>query len=284
MMKRCFTGLAALVAVLAFGPAARAEFQINELLFNPPGGDNGQEFLEIRSDAPGASLAGVWFLAIEGEGGVKGIIDQAVNLSSFATGSNGLFLLRDAATSLVPAPEPATTLAVMDFVPDIENGSNTFLLVRGFTGAVGDDLDLDNDGIAEVASPWTSILHGFSWIDPDGTDATYFDSQIEALNPGGVFGDVGFTAEGYFRFNNGPTALFGIRNDSGFPGPYIVSGAEYASTAPFESSAYIMTPGGVNVEALPQQVVPEPSSVVALTLALGLVAGSARLRRLARLG
>lgn len=136
--------------------------QLTAILHNPPGSDEGLETVQISGTA-GQSLSGLYFIEIEGDAvasGLVGTIDQAVDLGSLSPntlGANGLFLIRDAATSIPPGPDPATQVAVFNFSPNLENGSSTFLLVQGFTGSVGDDLDTDNDGTLDQ-TPWNSVL------------------------------------------------------------------------------------------------------------------------------
>ena len=59
------------------------------------------------------------------------------------------------------------TIAVPDFVATLnfENSDNvTHLLVEGFTGASGDDLDTDDDGVLDVL-PWTQVIDAVSLVE-----------------------------------------------------------------------------------------------------------------------
>ena len=107
--------------------------QIRAVFYNPTGADNGKEYFEILH-TPSTALTGLTLLVIEGDGTGAGILDKAISLAPYSTGTNGLLLWRDASTVLTPAPSAATTVVVSDFVPDIENGTNTYLLVTGFSG------------------------------------------------------------------------------------------------------------------------------------------------------
>jgi hypothetical protein len=161
-MRHAVCSLAAIV--LAAG-AASAQVRINEIFVNPPGTDQGLEFIEIKSDTPNFSLAGLTLVIVEGDNGAQGLagtIDQALDLGAFSTGSNRLFLWRDGSATLSPAPEPETVINVADFNPDIENGGNTYFLVTGFTGAVGIDLDTDNDGTLD-SMPWATVIDSFGY-------------------------------------------------------------------------------------------------------------------------
>lgn len=149
--------------MLAITGSALAQVQISELFLNPPGTDNGFEFLELRG-TPGMSLSGYHLLVIEGDGSAAGTIDQVFDLSSFSIGSNGLFLWRDASSTIdtnplltgVQGPSAGTTLTVADFTPDLENGTNTFVLGQfSIAPTTGVDIDLDNDGVADNI-PWGS--------------------------------------------------------------------------------------------------------------------------------
>src|SRR5437762_3102236 len=42
----------------------------------------------------------------------------------------------------------------------------TMMLVENFTGAVGQDLDTNNDGVFDI-TPWTVIDDSVGWLDPD---------------------------------------------------------------------------------------------------------------------
>ena len=130
-MRTARLGVWAVVVLLGAAAPAPAQVVINEVLFNPAGADGGQEFVELRSTAGSASLTGLTLLVIEGEAQAAGVVDQVIALDGFSTGANGLFLQRDAATVLNPAPNAATVVRVQDFTPDIENGPRRTCSSRG---------------------------------------------------------------------------------------------------------------------------------------------------------
>ena len=185
-----------LSALSMIAVAASAQVRINELSINPPGADQGFEFIELKG-TPGMNLDGYWFLSLEGDGAAAGLIDQAIPLTGQTIGSNGLFLIRDAGFNLVPNPDPSTNLMTIDFNPDLENGSGTWMIVRDYTGyvingltnpgqnnvAAQTDIDANNDGVpGDVANqdgsnasstlPWTSVLDAVGVKDA-ATDLRY---------------------------------------------------------------------------------------------------------------
>lgn len=164
-------------AVVSIGAAALcltagAQLKFSEIFINPPGNDNGFEYIELVSDAPNFQMTGYWVVIIEGDGTVAGVVDQALDLSAFSTGSNGMFLWRDAETVLCPSPESGTSLHVADFVPDIENGTNTYLIARNFTGSVGMDLDTNNDGVLDLL-PWDEVIDAVAWNENEAGERMY---------------------------------------------------------------------------------------------------------------
>ncbi|MBC8135795.1 MAG: PEP-CTERM sorting domain-containing protein [Fibrella sp.] len=242
----------------------------NEVLFNPPGADNGFEYIELASTLPSTSLTGLTLLIMEGENVPAGTVDQAISLNSFVTGSNGLLLLRDSATF---TPAPGTSVVTADFAPDIENGANTFLIVDGFTGSVGTDYDANNDGILD-SLPWTSVVSGFGYIDnasgSGGTDYVYALPNVEVVGPqtGSPNGGGVVTPDAYARIN-GTGYVFRINGAN--PGPYTVN-PNFVSGA--GATGYVLTPGSANVVA----TVPEPTTVA--LFGFGLLGGIAlKIRR-----
>ena len=86
-----------LAALLATGAQASGSLWINEYMINAPGGgDNGFEFVELKSSTSSMSLTGLSLVYLEGgPGGANmGDVDNIVNLGALSTGTNGLLLLR----------------------------------------------------------------------------------------------------------------------------------------------------------------------------------------------
>jgi len=88
--------------------------------------------------APETDYSAYKVLEIEGDfyNAVTGTVDEVISLGT--TDANGLYL----------ASLPSMAL---------ENGSITLLLVKNFTGSLGNDLDTDEDGVFDV-TPWDMIV------------------------------------------------------------------------------------------------------------------------------
>jgi hypothetical protein len=247
---------------LAQGPAIR----LNELFLNPPGADDGQEFVEIKA-APNTALTGLWLVIIEGDASVDstqaGIVDQAINLGAFSTGSNGLLLIRDTAAVLTPAPDAGTSVVTFNFTPDLENGTNTFLLVRNWTGTVGGtDIDAGDDGTVDLTPlPWTEVLDAIGIkesLDTGGIERTY------AASFGGtdVQQDAFFTPDAMVRAANGEAYIMDVLGAA--PGPYTFDPAEFLPAAVLPTlpeTAKVLTPGRENLPGVVVNPCPNLSNV-----------------------
>lgn len=256
-------------ALWIVSPASGA-ILFNEVFINPPSTDNGQEFVELISSTGGVeSLAGLTLVIIEGDGASSGVVDQAIALSG-STGSNGLWLQRDSVASIdtsaanagVQGPDPATTVVVSDFLPDIENGSNTYLLVTGYDGTgitLGmTDLDPEGDGMLNI-TPWTSVVDGISLIENDGDTANgVYASQFS----GTTFGPtMGFNADLIVRLTSGGW-LIGDVTGTNPGGAYSVDPTrfEFVGTSGILANVTpeaVATPGVAN-----PTLVPEPTSLM----------------------
>lgn len=186
--------LPSLALALGLAVSAHAQFTISEMLIDTPGPDDGQESIEIRGPA-NAALTGYSFLVIEGDGSGAGVVDLVIDLSSYSTGSNGLLLIRDSFTALLPPPAAATNVVLFNPSPDIENGTGNFVLGFGTAPALSSDLDADNDGVLDAGIP------GFTTVDAvAGTDGGSGDRMYAAQLGGTNFPDNGeFTADCYHR-------------------------------------------------------------------------------------
>ncbi|MFO0973324.1 MAG: PEP-CTERM sorting domain-containing protein [Phycisphaerae bacterium] len=254
-----------LLAGLALGlMASRASAQVvfSEILVNAPGTDQGNEYIELGGPN-GASLNNLTILILEGDGASAGSIDQALSLSGQSIGTSGLFLWRDAATVLSPAPNPGTTIKVQDFNPDIENGGQTYLLVSNFSGALNQDLDTNNDGVIDLF-PWASVVAaiGYSQSTGDGAPSLNFADDF-----GGSFvPQQGFTPDALALLGS---TYYYMDVLGTTPGPF-TSDPIQITPALNPGASITLTPGSANV--------PEPTTLVLLAAgtALGRIRRSAR--------
>lgn len=184
-----------LCAALCTGVAvAQNQPYFSEIFFNPPGTDNGQEYIEIAGD-PNFDLAGYYILVIEGDGTGAGVVDQSISLTGQSLGSNGLLLRRDAAGVILPGPAAETNVWVADFNPDIENGSNTFVLGFGTAPSVGTDLDTNNDCALDAGGiPNFTVVDVVSFAASSGTNCEYADDlggialgAFSGFDPGALY-------------------------------------------------------------------------------------------------
>ena len=153
-----------LVLPTASAAAAPDELRLSEIRIDQSGSDT-DEYAELTG-TPGASLDGVTYLVI-GDGSTgSGTVEAVVDLAGSALGDNGSFLLAESSFSLA-TPDLVASL-------NFENSDNvTHLLVDGFTGANGDDLDGDDDGALD-STPWTAVIDAIGLVEtPDSGDAYY---------------------------------------------------------------------------------------------------------------
>lgn len=154
---------------------------LSELRWEQSGPDN-DEFFEIGAD-PGQSLDGLTYVVI-GDGSSalgSGVIEEVISLDGNVANANGFFVVAD----------DNFTLGTADlFVPLNHEGSDnvTIFLVTDFTGANGDDLDLDDDGTLDI-TPWTEIVDEVALIEtcdvpPTSTEWVYSSTTV---GPDGIY-------------------------------------------------------------------------------------------------
>jgi hypothetical protein len=155
-------------------PVAR----INEIRIDQPGSDD-DEYFEL-SGTPGGSLDGLTYIVIGDGTGGSGTVEVVVALDGSTIPPPGFFVVA----------KPTFTLGAADLVTDFffENSDNlTHVLVKGFSGSLGDDLDTNDDGVLDV-TPWTDILDLIAVIEeenpPSGTEFHYGPPTV---GPDGVY-------------------------------------------------------------------------------------------------
>ncbi|MCA9286587.1 MAG: hypothetical protein KDA22_15285 [Phycisphaerales bacterium] len=165
---------------------------INEIRIDQPSNDD-DEYFELVGE-PGASLDGLTYLVIGDGAGGSGTIEAVIDLTGSAIPATGFFVAAES-TFTFGTPDLVTSL-------NFENSDNvTHLLVSGFTGANGDDLDTDDDCVLDVM-PWGSVLDIVSLVldttlpppasecyygPPVGPDGTFVPGHIYRCTPEGAW-------------------------------------------------------------------------------------------------
>ena len=162
-------------------------------------------------------------MEIEGEGAGIGVVDEVMAVGT--TDANGFWL----------GNLPANAL---------ENGTLTLLLVEGFTGALSDDLDTNNDGSFDI-TPWLVIADAVAVNDGSAGDVTF---GTPALGPN-YDGVSNFAPGGASRYPDGldtESATDWVRNDfdlAGIPGfPGTLGPGEAVNTPGATNEIYVAPP------------------------------------------
>ena len=154
---------------------------INEIRIEQPGLES-DEYVELKGPA-GTSLDGYFYVVIGNDDfafppGQNGYVEEVISLQGQTIPAGGLFVIA----------HPGFTLGTANLsVPFIFEGDNnkSHLLVKGFTGQVGDDLDADDNGVLD-STPWTSVEDGVALVvdaTPDGLSADYFYGTTTTVGP-----------------------------------------------------------------------------------------------------
>jgi hypothetical protein len=177
--------LCGLLGVLALVPSAEeaSAALINEVRIDNSGADS-DEYFELSGEA-GESLDGLTYLVIGDGAAGSGVIENVTDLSGLSLEADGLLAVhKDGTTATCTGYDVELTL-------NFENSDNvTHLLVSGFSGANGDDLDTDDDSVLD-STPWTSVVDCVALIETvESGDHVYCDVQVGpdgAFVPGQVF-------------------------------------------------------------------------------------------------
>ena len=174
--------------------------RISESRIDQPSADN-DEYFELSGPA-GMSLEGLSYLVIGDDGSASpgGVIEAVVPLTGSMVAGDGQFLVAEATYD----PARFGSARAADLIADLnfENSDNvTHLLVRGFTGANGQDLDSNDDGVLDT-QPWDEVVDSVALVETvDSGDPVYGSNRVGP--------DGSFVPGHVFRFN-GNTAPFQI--------------------------------------------------------------------------
>jgi len=186
LLKKITVGAMALMLLV---PAVAGAVAINEIRIDNGGADTDEYFELIGT--PGMSLDGFTYIVIGDGAGGTGTIESVTDLTGYAIQADGLFAAhKDGTTAACTGYDAEVTL-------NFENGDNvTHMLVTGFTGANGDDLDTDDDGVLDV-TPWSTMEDCVGLVSPPDASLLYCDNTVGPdgdFVPGHVFkcGDAWF--------------------------------------------------------------------------------------------
>jgi hypothetical protein len=215
-----------------FGAANPTRLQssamINEFEPNPPGSDPSTATVELRGPAGTEFSASILSLESDADGAT---IDRATTVSGIFD-TNGLLTVS---------------------IPDLENPSFTLLLVYGFSGSIGDSLDLDNDGILDL-NPWNLVLDALGVPDFTSDESRLYGAQL-----GGK--DFSYTGdEPKIVFRDGQTLLWYAINDPPGTDAFDINANPVARSL-FDIDPASTTYGRINPTLASPSAVPVPAAV-----------------------
>jgi len=168
LFQKIILGICALCLI---APAVAHAVTINEIRIDNVGADT-DEYFELAG-TPGQSLDGYTYIVIGDGAGGSGTIESVTDLTGQAIQADGYLAVHKSGTT------PACSGYDVDLTLSFENNDNvTHMLVQGFTGANGDDLDTDDDGVLD-AMPWSSVVDCVALVATLGSgDLLYCSTQV----------------------------------------------------------------------------------------------------------
>lgn len=167
---------------------------INEIVVNPNGSDSNCEYIEFIGQ-PNGSLAGLYFVSMEGDSGSnEGAADFVADLTAGVLGTNGLLVIAgedpggtcDGRDYGAPSGTLVFRTSILGGSGGLENGTNSWLLIRSPTTAItpGTDYDTDDNGSLEALPGDAVIIDSIGWSDGGGADIVYGSVNLPATAGG----------------------------------------------------------------------------------------------------
>jgi hypothetical protein len=189
---------------------------INEFVTDINGSDT-YEYVEVYGETS-KNYSNLWVLGIEGDNVNPGRIENVYQVGT--TSAGGYWM---------------NTVSGTD---QIENGTITYILVEGFTGALNDNIDANGDGVIDN-KPWNRILDDVAYRDAAGAkvySSVFFTSTFAGYSPPQNVGGASRIPNGFDSNSTGDW----MRNEhTGF-------GIAGFNTATPTSTEAINTPGAAN--------------------------------------
>lgn len=184
-----WTRLAALSLwyALVFTVKGAQPLYLSEILFNPPGPDVPNEYVELRGPANLIIAEGTYLVTIEGDAaGNPGTVEDVFDLSSLSVGGNGYLLLLQKGNDYVISSK--ATVRTYSGARELKNPSVTYMLIQTTNPPTsGLDIDSDNNGKMDgvALADWT-VLDSIGVLDADGTgDIAYGKFNFRRNTPPG---------------------------------------------------------------------------------------------------
>ncbi len=162
------------------GQSAAGSVLISELRIDQPGNDP-DEYIELVGP-PGTSLDGLTYISIGDEvqtsvPDAQGRVQVAISLDGHTIPASGLFVIA----------KPNFSLGTADLTTSFtftEIGNCTHMLVSGFSGYPGQELDYFDDGVLDLDPlPWGSTLDSISLRRKPGAVGIYSTTVLGPENP-----------------------------------------------------------------------------------------------------
>ncbi|MBU3729171.1 MAG: hypothetical protein FGM37_07995 [Phycisphaerales bacterium] len=181
----------------ASGPVVR----ISEIRTDMPGGTDPNEYFELQGP-PGTVLNGYTYIVLgDAEPTNDGYVETVVSLDGVVIPPSGYLLVAEPTFNLGVTPDFVTAAGQLNF----ENSDNvTHMLVRGFTGALDNDLHTGTSCVLD-STPWTQVVDAVGIKSPDttcifadeyvGPDGTFAPGHIYRCSPDGEWELGAFTTE-----------------------------------------------------------------------------------------
>jgi hypothetical protein len=152
---------------------------LNEIRTDQTGTDY-DEYFELAGQ-PGESLAGLTLLVIGDGAGLSGSIENVTPLDGQTIQADGYLAVHKLGTTA-----SCITFDV-DLALNFENSDNlTFLLVDGFTGVNGEDVDVNDDGVMDY-TPWTAIVDDVSLVKDPAMTVSELIYSSNTVGPDGTY-------------------------------------------------------------------------------------------------